>query len=50
MKKMYYWLFSKEERIPIDFIVSFFMTIVISVGVCLFILGMYNAYVIEKLI
>ena len=35
----YEWLFSEEERRPIAYIVSFFMMILISTVVCLFILA-----------
>ena len=33
------WLFSKNEREPIGFISIFFMTIIISTGICIFIMG-----------
>ena len=43
MGKLYEWLFSKEERAPIGFIPLFFMIIVVSTIVCLFILSVSRA-------
>ena len=43
MNKLYEWLFSEEERQPIGFIPLFFMIIVISTVVCLFILSVSRA-------
>lgn len=37
--KWYYWLFTEEERAPMGFIPTFFMTILIATGICLFITG-----------
>ena len=41
--KVYEWLFSEEERQPIGFIPLFFMIVVISSVVCLFILSVSRA-------
>ena len=41
--RMYKWLFSEEERAPIGFIPLFFMIIVISTVVCLFIISVSRA-------
>ena len=43
MKKLYEWLFSEEERAPIGFIPLFFMIILISTVVCIFILSVSRA-------
>ena len=37
--KWYHWLFTEEERAPMGFIPTFFMVIILSVAVCLFITG-----------
>ena len=39
LDKFYIWLFSQEEREPIGFIATFFMTIIVSTVVCLFMLS-----------
>ena len=39
MNRLYEWLFSQEERKPIGFIPLFFMIILISATVCIFILS-----------
>ena len=44
MKKLYYWLFNDEERTAVTFIEMFFYTILVSAGVCLFILGVTGVY------
>jgi len=41
--KVYKWLFSEEERTPIGYIPLFFMIIVISSVVCLFIISVSRA-------
>ena len=41
--RFYEWLFSKEERKPIGFIPLFFMIILISTIVCIFILSVSRA-------
>ena len=43
MNKLYEWLFSEEERTPIGYIPVFFMIIVISSVVCLFIISVSRA-------
>ena len=43
LEKLYIWLFSEEERAPIGYIPLFFMIIVISTVVCLFILSISRA-------
>ena len=43
MNKLYEWLFSEEERTPIGYIPLFFMIIVISSAVCLFIISVSRA-------
>ena len=43
MNKLYEWLFTKEEREPIGFIPLFFLIIIISTAVCLFILSVSRA-------
>ena len=43
MNKLYEWLFSQEERKPIGFIPLFFMIILISTIVCIFILSVSRA-------
>ena len=37
LNNCYEWLFSEEERRPLAYIVAFFMTVLISTVVCLFI-------------
>ena len=37
LSNCYEWLFSEEERRPIAYIVAFFMIVLISTMVCLFI-------------
>ena len=39
LNNCYEWLFSEEERRPLAYIVSFFMMILISTAVCLFIIA-----------
>ena len=39
MDKLYTWLFSEEERRPVAFIIAFFMTVLISTAVALFIVS-----------
>ncbi len=41
--RLYEWLFSKEERAPLGFIPLFFMIILISTVVCIFILSVSRA-------
>ena len=41
--RFYEWLFSEEERKPIGFIPLFFMIILISTVVCIFILSVSRA-------
>ena len=36
----YEWLFTEEERAPMGFIPTFFTTILISIGICILIVGM----------
>ena len=43
MNKLYEWLFSEEEREPIGFIPLFFMIILVSAIVCIFILSVSRA-------
>ena len=43
LDKLYKWLFSEEERAPIGFIPLFFMIILISTIVCIFILSVSRA-------
>ena len=43
MNKLYEWLFTGEEREPIGFIPLFFLIIIISTAVCLFILSVSRA-------
>ena len=43
LNNCYEWLFSKEEREPIGFIPLFFMIILISTVVCIFILSVSRA-------
>ena len=38
--KLYHWFFTREERAPMGFVPTFFMTIVISAVMCWFITGM----------
>ena len=44
MIKAYEWLFSEEERTPIAFIPTFFMNILLSIVVTLFILALNEHY------
>tara|TARA_Y100000310_G_scaffold223124_1_gene224945 strand:+ start:1106 stop:1267 length:162 start_codon:yes stop_codon:yes gene_type:complete len=39
MDKLYTWLFSEEERKPVAYIVAFFVTILVSTVVSLFIVA-----------
>ena len=43
LNNCYEWLFSEEERKPIGFIPLFFMIILISATVCIFILSVSRA-------
>ena len=43
LNNCYEWLFSEEERKPIGFIPLFFMIILISTIVCIFILSVSRA-------
>ena len=43
MGRFYEWLFSREERKPMSFIPLFFMIILISTIVCIFILSVSRA-------
>ena len=43
MSRLYEWLFSEKEREPIGFIPLFFMIILISTIVCIFILSVSRA-------
>ena len=43
LDRLYGWLFSEEERKPIGFIPLFFMIILISTIVCIFILSVSRA-------
>ena len=43
MSRLYEWLFSEKEREPIGFIPLFFMIILISTVVCIFILSVSRA-------
>jgi hypothetical protein len=42
-KQMYEWLFTEEERTPVEFIPLFFMMIITSTVVCVFILSVSRA-------
>ena len=44
MKKLYYWLFNNEERAHVTLVEMFFYSILVSIGVCLFILGVTGVY------
>jgi len=37
--KIYHWLFTEDERAPMGFIPTMFTTILISAGICWFMLG-----------
>ena len=39
LNNCYEWLFSEEERRPVGYIVVFFMSILLSTAICLFILS-----------
>ena len=39
LNRLFIWLFSEEERKPISFIITFFLIIIISVAVSLFIVA-----------
>ena len=43
LNNCYEWCFSEEERAPIGYIPIFFMIIVISTAICLFILSVSRA-------
>jgi hypothetical protein len=43
LNKLYEWLFTEKERAPIGFIPLFFLIIVISTVVCLFIISVGRA-------
>ena len=43
LNRAYEWLFSEKEREPIGFIPLFFMIILISTAVCIFILSVSRA-------
>jgi len=37
--KLYHWLFTEDERAPMGFIPTFFMTILIATGICILIIS-----------
>ena len=41
-RKLYYWLFTKEERAPMGFIPTFFSIIIISIVVGMFVIPIIN--------
>ena len=41
-KRLYYWLFTEDERAPLGFIPTFFMIIVVSIAVGVFVIPMIN--------
>jgi len=41
-KRLYHWLFTKEEREPIGFIPTFFLIIVISTAIGVFVIPMIS--------
>jgi len=43
LNKLYEWLFTEEERNPIGYIPLFFLIIVVSTIVCLFIISVGRA-------
>ena len=43
LNRLYEWLFSEEERTPIGFIPLFFMIILISTIICIFVLSVSRA-------
>jgi hypothetical protein len=43
LNRLYEWLFSEEERLPIGFIPLFFMIILISTVICIFVLSVSRA-------
>mgnify|MGYP003146663823 FL=1 len=42
--KIYHWLFTEDERAPMGFIPSFFMTIIIAAGICWFMTGIMGLH------
>ena len=38
-KGWYEWLFTEEERAPLGFIPTFFMVIILSTAICLFLMS-----------
>ena len=43
LEKLGIWLFSQEERAPVSYIGVFFMIVVLSTVICLFILSVSRA-------
>ncbi len=43
LNKLYEWLFTEEERSPIGFIPLFFIIVIISTVVCLFMMSVGRA-------
>ena len=41
-KRLYHWLFTKEEREPMGFISTFFLIIVISTAIGVFVIPMIS--------
>ena len=41
-KRLYYWLFTEDERAPLGFIPTFFMIIVVSIAVGVFVIPMIS--------
>ena len=42
--KLYHWLFTEDERAPMGFIPTFFMTILISAAICWFMTGIMGLH------
>ena len=43
LQKLGIWLFSQEERAPVSYVGVFFMIVVLSTAICLFILSISRA-------
>ena len=41
-RKLYYWLFTEDERAPLGFIPTFFMIIIVLIAVGVFVIPMIS--------
>ena len=42
-RKLYYWLFTEDERAPMGFIPTFFMVVVVSIAIGVLVIPVINS-------